>query len=272
MQRVDGAARIAVRGEAGRVGITDLYQRSPCKVLLPDIDGQPCREAVFLNTAGGLAGGDRLRFEVLASGDATFTATTQAAERVYRAIDTAGKVETRIEARDDATLEWLPQETILFDGGRLNRKTELRVSGSARALAMDWLIFGRAASGETVRTGEICDAWRVYRDDRQIWADTFRLTGDVAGLVRRPSLLAGHTAIATILYAAANAPDHLDRARALLVRLTCKAGATLVNGLMICRFAAKAAAELRLAVSDFLRNFREGLEGFTPPLPRVWTC
>jgi urease accessory protein len=272
LQRVDGAARIAVHGAGGRNAITDLFQRSPCKVLLPDIDGRPCSEAVFLNTAGGVAGGDRLSFALSASGDASFTGTTQAAERVYRAIDAPGQVEMRIEAADTATLQWLPQETILFNGGRLDRSTEIHVSGAARLIAMDWLILGRAASGETVRHGAFRDDWRVWRDGRLVWADAFRLTGDIAALVHRPSLLAGHTAIATILYAASNAAADLDRARAILGDLACKAGATIVNGLMICRFAAKAAAELRRAVTDFLRSFRDGLDGFASALPKVWAC
>jgi len=272
LQRVDGAARIAVHGADGRNAITDLFQRSPCKVLLPDIDGHPCREAVFLNTAGGIAGGDRLSFGLSARGDASFTGTTQASERIYRAIDAPGQIRMRIEAADNATLQWLPQETILFDGGRINRSTEIHVGGTARLIAMDWLLLGRAASGETVRHGAFRDDWRVYRDGRLIWADAFRLTGDIETLVHRPSLLAGHTAIATILYAASNAPANLDRVRAILASLSCKSGATIVNGLMICRFAAKAAAELRRAVTDFLRAFRDGLEGFTPALPRVWAC
>ena len=272
LQRVDGAARIAVHGAGGRISITDLFQRSPCKVLLPDIDGHSRREAVFLNTAGGVAGGDRLSFRLSASGDASFIGTTQASERVYRAIDTAGSIEMRIEAADTATLQWLPQETILFDGGQLTRTTKIRVSGAARLIAMDWLILGRAASGETVRHGAFRDDWRVYRDGRLVWADAFKLSGDIADLVHRPSLLAGHTAIATILYAAANAPANVDRARAILGGLACKSGATIVNGLMICRFAAKAAAELRRAVTDFLRSFRDGLEGFAPALPKVWAC
>jgi urease accessory protein len=272
LQRVDGAARIAVRGADGRTSITDLFQRSPCKVLMPDIDGHSCREAVFLNTAGGIAGGDRLSFGLSASGEASFTGTTQASERVYRAIDAPGEVRMRIEAAGTATLQWLPQETILFDGGRLDRSTHIHVSGAARLIAMDWLVLGRAASGETVRHGAFRDDWRVFRDGRLVWADAFRLSGDIETLVHRPSLLAGHTAIATILYAAANAPAALDRARAILAGLSCKAGATIVNGLMICRFAAKAAAELRRAVTDFLRAFRNELEGFTSALPKVWAC
>lgn len=272
LQRVDGAARIAVHGAGGRNAITDLFQRSPCKVLVPRIDGRSCREAVFLNTAGGIAGGDRLSFGLSASGDASFTGTTQASERVYRAIDAPGRIDMRIEATGTTTLQWLPQETILFNGGQVSRSTHIQVSGDARLIAMDWLILGRAASGETVRHGAFRDNWRVYRDGRLVWADAFRLAGDIEALVHRPSLLAGHTAIATILYAASNAPANLDRVRAILANLSCKAGATIVNGLMICRFAAKAAAELRRAVTDFLRAFRTGLEGFTPALPKVWAC
>ncbi len=272
LQRVDGSARIAVHGAEGRNAITDMYQGSPCKVLVPRIDGQSCREAVFLNTAGGIAGGDHLRFALTATGEANFTGTTQTAERVYRGLDAAGRVEMRIEAADCATLQWLPQETILFDGGRLDRSTEIYVSGTARLVAMDWLILGRSASGETVRQGAFRDNWRVYRDGHLVWADAFRLSGDIAALVHRPSLLAGHTAIATILYAASDAAAQLDRARDVLTGLACKAGATLVNGLMICRFAAKAASDLRRAVTDFLRAFRGRLEGFAPDLPRVWAC
>jgi len=269
---MDGAARVGVTGGGGRTFLADLYQRAPGKALLPRIDGQDCREVVFLNTAGGVAGGDRLRYAIAASGAATITATTQAAEKIYRAIGEPGRLATRIEARDTATLEWLPQETIVFEGGRLQRDTEIHAASTARVLAMDWLVLGRAASGETLCTGEIRDNWRVFRDGRLIWADAFRLQGDIADLMRRPALLAGSTALATILYAAADAAAHLDRARALLAELGCKVGATVLSGLLICRFAAEAASALRKAVIHFLQVFRMDLGGLSPSLPRVWTC
>ena len=272
LQRMDGAARVGVVSRDGRTVLAELYQRAPGKALLPRIDGRDCREVVFLNTAGGLAGGDRLRYEIAAGGDASIAVTTQAAERVYRAIGESGRVTTRIEARDNATLEWLPQETILFQGGRLQRNTEIHVASTARVLAMDWLVLGRAASGETIRSGGVRDGWRVFRDGRLIWADTFRLQGAIAGLVRRRSLLADYTAVATILYAAASAPDTLERARSLLAGLSCEAGATIVNGLFICRLAASASTGLRQAVMTFLKAFREGVGGLPSALPRVWTC
>ena len=272
LQRMDGAARVGVVSRGGVTVLADLYQRSPAKAILPRIDGADCREVVFLNTAGGIAGGDRLHYTLTASGEATITATTQAAERVYRAIGEPGQVTTRIEARDSATLEWLPQETIVFERGRLKRRTEIHCDSTAHLLAMDWLLLGRAASGEILRNGEICDSWRVHRDGRLAWADNFRLQGDIASQVARPSLLGGCTAIATILYAAANAEAHLDRVRDLLATLSVKAGATLVNGLMICRLAAVLAADLRRAVMTFLRAFRAGLTGFPTALPKVWSC
>jgi urease accessory protein len=305
LQRMDGAARVGVSGRAGGTFLTDLYQRSPAKAMFPRIDGADCREVVFLNTAGGIAGGDRLHYTLIASGEATITATTQTAERVYRAIEEPGRVATRIEAQGGSTLEWLPQETIVFERGRLARETEIRCDGTARVLAMDWLLLGRTASGEVLRLGSIRDSWRVYRDGRLIWADTFRLEGDIAGQVARPSLLGGCMALATILYAAADAGDHLDRAREALGGLSVKAGATVIKGLLICRLAAPmhqceqsghpafgkidaqentgivrhercctsmAAADLRRAVATFLRAFRAGLDGFPAGMPRVWAC
>ncbi len=272
LQRADGAARVAVRGEGGRTVIADLYQRAPGKVLFPVVDGEVCREAVFLNTAGGVAGGDHLRYEARAESGASLVVTTQAAERVYRAIDAPGRVETRIEARSSAALEWLPQETILFDGGRLSRATEIHVDAGSTVLAMDWLILGRAASGERVGQGEVRDNWRVYRDGRLVWADAFRLGGDIAALAAKKPLLAGCTAIATILYAAADAPARLDHAREALSGAACHAGATVVNGLLVARLAAADAGDLRAAVTDCLRAFRAHLQGRPVSLPKVWTC
>jgi urease accessory protein len=272
LQRMDGAARVGVVGRDGGTFLADLYQRSPGKALFPRIDGKDCREVVFLNTAGGITGGDRLHYTLTASAGATITATTQAAERVYRAIGQPGHVATRIEAQGGATLEWLPQETIVFEGGRLIRDTEIRCDGASRVLAMDWLLLGRAASGETLRTGEIRDSWRVHRDGRLAWADSFRLDGDIAAQTARASLLGGCAALATILYIAADAGEHLDRVRDLLAETSVSAGATLVGGLLLMRFAARSASELRRAVAGFLLAFRAGLPDFPPALPRVWSC
>lgn len=270
LQRMDGAARVGVIARSGVTALADLYQRSPAKALFPRVDGADCREVVFLNTAGGIAGGDRLHYTLTAGPGATITATTQTAERVYRAIAEPGRVTTRIEAGPGATVEWLPQETIVFERGRLSRETEIHCAPDARVLAMDWLLLGRAASGESVATGDIRDHWRIHRGGRLVFADNFRLGGDIAAQTARASLLGGCTALATLIYCAPDAADHLDRAREAMEGHPLKAGATCVGGLIVCRFAAPLASDLRSGVTSFLKAFRDGLGGFPPALPRVW--
>jgi urease accessory protein len=272
LQRMDGLARVGVVGRDGGTFLADLYQRSPGKAMFPRIDGKDCREVVFLNTAGGIAGGDRLHYQLTAGEGAAITATTQAAERVYRAIGEPGRVTTQIEAGPGATVEWLPQETIVFERGRLDRETRIHCDASARVLAMDWLLLGRAASGETVASGDIRDDWRVHRGGRLVWGDSFRLGGDIAGQTARASLLGGCAALATILYSAADAEAHLNRVRELLPSGPVQAGATVVGGVLVCRLAAPLAADLRRAVTSFLRTFRAELGGFPAALPKVWAC
>ena len=259
LERVDGAARIAFAPE-----LTELYQRSPCRVLMPRVDGRRGGEIVLVNTAGGIAGGDRLTFDIRAARGARAVFTTQAAEKIYRALDAAARIETRIVAADGARLDWLPQETIVFDGGRLERSIEISLSSDARVLAVEALVLGRAAHGETLSRGAIRDRWRVLRDGRLIWADDFRLEGDIAAQIRRPSLLDGARAIATAICLAPDAADRLDEVRGVLAEAS-TAGATVIDNFLVARIAAADAAELRKAIQRLLSVLRDGAE-----TPRVW--
>jgi urease accessory protein len=260
LQRVDGAARVVFAPS-----LRELYQQSPCRVLLPRVDGREGAEVVLVNTAGGIAGGDRLRYDAEAHGAARATFTTQAAEKIYRALDEVARIDTRIEAGGGAILEWLPQETIVFDGGRFSRSIELAVSMDARVLALESLVLGRAASGETMRTGEVTDRWRVVRDGRLLWTDTFRLAGEVEALVGRKALLGGQHAFATAIYVGPDAALRLEAARAVLD--ADRAGATLINGVLICRMLAPDGAALRATILRLLAALRDGAAP-----PRVWSC
>jgi urease accessory protein len=268
LQRLDGAVRVAVADGAVR----ELYQRSPCRVLFPRVDGRDGAEIVFLNTAGGIAGGDVLSYSLTLSGEARATGTTQAAEKVYRAIDRAAAVRTRIVASRGAAVEWLPQETIVFDGARLHRTTEVSVADGASALALEWLVMGREARGETVRAGEIADSWRVRIGGRLAFADTLRLDGDIAALGACPALLGGCRALATVVYAAPDANRPLDRARMALDALPLRAGATVAGGVLVARLAAESAGTLREGVIRFLMALRGAIGAFPPVPPRVWGC
>jgi urease accessory protein len=271
LQRANGAVRVGFAGSSGRTRLSTLYQRTPCRALFPHVDG-PVPECVFLNTAGGVAGGDNLEYGLACSDGAVAVGTTQAAERIYRSLGAASRVSTDINVSGGACLHWLPQETIVFDGARLHRRTHANLSGNSRLLAMDWLLLGRRAHGESVLDGMVHDSWRVRVDGQLIWADEFRLDAPVGAQRMRPALLDGAIAVATLIDVSAEAPGRLDQARMLLADCSGRVGATAFNGMLLCRFLAGDAQALRRDVIRFLEAYRGGAEGASVPMPRVWNC
>ncbi len=264
LQRARGRARIAVRAEGGITRLADLYQDGCAKLRLPKVYGPSSVEAVLLNTAGGLTGGDVYGTEALAGPDAFLTLTSQACERVYRATgDQPARVETRLSADAGARLHWLPQETILFDGGRLDRTLDVDLAGDAVFLAVEALVLGRVASGETVTGGAFTDSWRIHRDGRLIFADAARIAGDIDAVAAGPAVLAGMKAVATVVLAAPGAEEKLAEARAVLDPLP-TAGASAMPGLLICRLVAPDDRALRAVLVPLL-NLLAGRA-----LPRVW--
>lgn len=263
LQRARGRARIAVRAEGGITRLAELYQDGCAKLRLPKVYGPSSVEAVLLNTAGGLTGGDVYGTEALAGPGAALTLTTQACERVYRASSGTARVETRLSADAGARLHWLPQETILFDGGRLDRSLDVDLTGDAAFLAVEALVLGRVASGETVTGGAFTDSWRIRRDGSLIFADAARIAGDIDAVAAGPATLAGMKAVATVVLAAPGAEDGLADARAVLDPLP-TAGASAMPGLLICRLVAADDRALRAVLVPLL-NLLAGRA-----LPRVW--
>lgn len=269
LQRARGRADVAVRVSDGAVRLERLFQQGAAKVRLPK-NPDPTPEAVFINTAGGLAGGDRFEVAFAAGPGAALVATTQAAERVYRSTGATARVALTLRAGPGARLDWLPQETILFDRGRLERRLELDMAADARVTLLESFALGRAAMGETVRMAHFCDQWRLRRDGRLVHAEALRLSGDFAALAG-PALLAGPgrtaRAGATLVHLAPDAGDRLDRARALLAGLAdpaVTAAASVKAGVLILRFLAPDHAPLRATLARFLAAFRDA------PPPRVW--
>ena len=269
LQRLDGEARLGIGSDPfGAPVLLELFQRTPCRVLLPRVDGRALSEAVFLHTGGGITGGDRLRYALSLGSGARVTGTTQAAEKVYRALDRRAMLSTRLTVGQGADLVWLPQEAILFDGARLKRRTEIVLAGDSTMLAMECLLLGRKHHGEILRSVDVLDSWSVRRAGKLIWADNFRLDGDVQEQLSGAALLGGQSAIATIVGQGPEITGALDPLREMLATGPLKGGATLVRDLLICRLAAKDGASLRGAVAPLLSLLR----GMDQALPRVWLC
>jgi len=261
-QRTEGAARFSFKQSAGATRLDRLYQSGAAKVKLPDVfDGEPT-QAVLINTAGGLTGGDRMAAEVEVGDDCRAIVTTQACERIYRSAGGSAEVTTRLTVGDGARLGWLPQETILFDGGRLSRRLEADLAPSAELLLVEAVIFGRTARGETIRSGLFADRWRIRRGGKLLFADDLRFDWADAELLSRHAVLAGATAMATILLATDDPSRHLENLRAIIGPV---GGASAWNGKLLARMAADSGAALRRTLIPALDALLDGAA-----LPRIW--
>jgi urease accessory protein len=272
LQRAEGSCRIVLSGSEKGTRVMDVFQQSPIRVLFPRANGSAIQEAVLVNTAGGIAGGDRLESRVTVLANASIAVTSQAAEKVYRALNEPARIATKLSASGGAKLAWLPQETIVFNRARISRETEIEFSSGAELLALEWLVLGRAAHGEEMRGGRITDGWRVKKDGRLIWADTFRATNEIFPHLCRKALLSECKAIATLLYFGPNLEITLEILRGLTPSLGCQCAATLVSGLIVVRFAARTSSDLRLALRTVLQLFGRELGPGPFRVPKMWSC
>ena len=272
LQRANGVGRVVLGSFGGGTRIKDLFQRSPIRIMFPGSGVGTLEEAVLINTAGGIAGGDRLEYGITALANASIAVTSQAAEKVYRALDEPSRITTKLSAHGLAKLAWLPQETIVFNRASINRQTEIEISSGSELLALEWLVLGRAAHGEEVVGGCIIDSWRVKRDGRLVWADTFRATDDMFSHLHRTALLSDCKAIGTLIYFGPQVDARLEGLREMALRSGCQCAATLVAGLVIVRFAARLSSDLRWAVRGALQQFSRELGGGPFRVPRMWSC
>jgi len=261
-----------LRGSERGTQIVDVFQRSPVRVMFPRVTGGAVEEAVLINTGGGVAGGDRLECSITVLDKASITVTSQAAEKVYGALDEPARITTRLKISEAAKLAWLPQETILFNTARICRNTEIDVSSGAEVLAVEWIVLGRSAYGEQMVNGQITDSWRVKKDGRLIWADSFRCVDETYPHLHKKALLSRCRAIATLVYFGGDLNDRVEVIRDIAPSLECCCGATLVSGVMIVRFAAEAAFALRVALRRVLQQFRQDRGPGPFRVPKMWSC
>src|ERR1044072_2053074 len=196
--RAQGAVRFDVRRQDGVTRRGSLHESGSLRVRFPSPEAEGL-SGVFVNTAGGIAGGDRFDIAIAAGEGTRLTLTTAAAEKVYRAPGAAAHLGIALRAEAGAHLAWLPQETILFDRARVARRIDIDLAEDASLLLCEIVVFGRAAMGEKMRHGEFVDRWRLRRGGRLVFAETIRLDGDFGEKLARPAVAKGGAAIGTAL-------------------------------------------------------------------------
>jgi urease accessory protein len=260
--RARGLIDLSVTAPDGRTRRQRVLEEGSLRVRFPDVSG-PESEAVILNTAGGIAGGDDFSIAIEAMQAARLAVISAAAEKIYRAIDAASRIDVRLAVGPGAVLRWLPQETILFDGAKLDRSFEVEIADCSALVMAESTVFGRSAMSETVRQGELVDRWRIRRNGTLVFADTLRLGGDISALLAHPAAGGGASAFATIVIAPAD-EAFAETARDCLATCLSETGVSAWNGIAVIRMCGKDAAQLR-------RDLVSVLNRLCGALPRLWT-
>lgn len=260
--RARGAVRFGVHLRDGVTRRGDLHESGSLRVRFPSPEAEGL-SGVFINTAGGIAGGDRFEVGIAAGEGTRLTLTTAAAEKVYRATGPAAQLDIALRAEAGAHLAWLPQETILFDRARISRRIDIDLAESASLLLCEIVVFGRAAMDEKMLHGEFIDRWRLRRAGRLVFAETIRFDGNIGEKLARPAVLNGGVAIGTALIVPGD--DALvERIREVSESFGGEVGISCWNGFAMARFCAQDAARLRADMMAVLGRASGAA------LPRLW--
>ena len=266
---MDGLTSPKLQRAHGQIALTfcgnkleELYQSGCAKLMLPKTYDE-MTEAVMLNTSGGITGGDRLNVKIQVENGAV-VATSQTAERLYRSITEPAKIEITLRAYNAATLHWLPQETIIFDGAELDRTVCLDMSADSKCLLAETIVMGREAMGEDIRVCHFTDNWRLYREGQLFHAESLRLTDRVAEIMAVPAGGNGARLLSTILYAGFDAEQMAGLLNSVVEACSSKCAMSCWNDRLVIRLMSP---HPRFARAD-IKKLLCALSG--QPLPRVW--
>ena len=260
--RARGAVKFDVHLVDGVTRRRHLHESGSLRVRFPSPEADGL-SAVFVNTAGCIAGGDRFDIDIETGEGSAVVVTTAAAEKVYRAQGPAAELNIALKAAEGSHLAWLPQETILFDGARVSRRIDIDLAEGASLLLCEIVVFGRSAMGERMRHGEFIDRWRMRRGSRLVFAETVRLDGDIGEKLTSPAVAKAGVAIGTALIVPGD-EALVERIRELSESFGAEVGISSWNGFAMARFCAQDAARLRADMMAVLGRASGSA------LPRLW--
>lgn len=263
MQRSQGSARVGFAARDGRARLATLHQSGSAKAMLPRVAGQ-VPEVVFLNTSGGLTGGDSLSYHLDIPAKTEVTATTQTAERGYASTGAQARVSVTAQVGAGGRLNWLPQETLIYEASNVSRETIVDLDADATCLLVETIVLGRHAMGEFPQEARLTDRRLIRRQGKPVWAETLHLDGDALHHSTQPALLGNARAFAIIALFGPAAQDATDSVRPLLDEPGCSAAASGWDGKLLVRILAHDGWPLRRQIARVLRALNHNT------LPRVW--
>ncbi|TQV69532.1 urease accessory protein UreD [Aliiroseovarius halocynthiae] len=260
--RAIGGVNLTVTASGQTTRLRHLRQSGSLKCLFPRNTKGGC-EAVLINTAGGITSGDRFSVDATVQSNARLTLTTQASERAYASAgEVGGQIATSLAVKSKGHINWLPQETILFNNCHLSRSLHVELEQDARALICEPVIFGRTLMGEKLSCAQFEDRVEITRDGKPIYLDQLKLSGNVEQTLARPHTAAGNLAMASLVYVAPDAEAHLSTIRSFLPDTG--AASLVQEGLLVCRMLAPDGYLLRKHLLPVLNHLTRN------QLPKCW--
>ena len=280
MQRAEGTGRFSVKKTGNRSALEILHESGAAKLRFPrQVRGADTLEAIVINTAGGMTGGDRFNWEIAAGPGTDVSITTQANDKVYKASSGAAEVSISLRLERDSRVAWLPQETILFQHAALTRKLDVEMAPGSELLLCEAIVFGRHGHGEKFTQGLLRDRWRVRAGDTLVHAEELYLEGDAGHALGRAAVAGGAGAVATLIAIGGKSLFKLEGAREIIA--SCKevsGGVSVIRigenpgiddsgtGKLLARLVAKDGYLLRKALVPLI-----GLLNGEAGLPKSWS-
>ena len=260
-QRANGRVEIGLVLKKTSNNLSHLFQSGCLKAMIPK-NHLNVPDVVLVNTAGGITGGDKLSVSVDLKEGAQATVTTQTAERIYKATNDFGKIDVRLDLEEGSLIDWLPQETILFNKSAVKRKITVNMRETSNLFMVESLILGRHAMGEKLTDNVFLDQWKIIKEKRITYAESLKLSNadDLSGF----ATLGENKALATLLYVASNAEQRVEHMRDLLKQCNLMGAASAWDGKLVTRLITDCPQRLRAALIFIISKFRK------KQLPRVW--
>ncbi|MBD2570231.1 urease accessory protein UreD [Anabaena lutea] len=246
------------------------HQQAPFKVQRPFYpEGQEVCHSVILHTAGGIVGGDRLSSEIHLEKNSQTLITTAAAGKVYRSNGLPAKQTVNIQIDANACLEYLPQETILFNGAVYRQDLKVNLDTNSSFIGWEITRLGRSARGEKFLEGEMRSHTEIWQNGIPLWIDKQIIPGSEE-VFHSPHGLAGNPIVGTLVWAGSPIPGEIiDKARSLIIHNS-GAGVTRLPHGFLCRYRGNSTSEVRNWFTNIWQILRVSLLNRGNCIPRVW--
>lgn len=229
-------------------------------------EGPEVCQHIIVHPPGGIAGGDRLAIRARVEDGAWAQLTSPGAAKWYRANGPAYQT-LELHVSPGATLEWLPQETIVFSAAQAELQTRIELHGDAHLFYWDIVALGRPASGERFEQGHFQARLDIRRDGQPLWHERQRIAGG-DGLLDSPIGLDGQPVFATLLVTGEIDDELLERCRALAHPV--RGDLSQLPGLLVARCLAGETLQARAWLIALWQLLRPALLGREALAPRIW--